>query len=169
MWEHQKEKVPKEEGRTRRLKHKSQQHTAKCILPSFRISQKQGARKCRVELALPKKRMTTRINPKNDQLLSILHSCNQSRTRFLSTILSFDVFILASPAKVLSMIFPTRPRNSSSCKISNACLGQLPCVRELQYSHARRRMCSTLNFQRFLDQHSLLILSNFCLVQFDSW
>ena len=127
-------------------------------------------RNMQVELALPKKKKDDdEDQPKNNQLLFILHSCNQSRTSFLSTILSFDVFILASPAKVLSMIFPTRPRNSSTCKISNAYLGQLPCVRELQYSHARRRMFSTLNFQRFLDQHSLLILSNFCLVQFDSW
>ena len=43
-WEHQKEKVPNEVGRKRRLKHKLQQHTAKYILPSFRISLKQGAR-----------------------------------------------------------------------------------------------------------------------------
>ena len=50
-----------------------------------------------------------------------------SRTRFLSAMLALYVFILGSPAKVLSIILPIRSRNSSlrgfvafHCQLSNA-------------------------------------------------
>ena len=147
MWEHQKEKVPKEEGRTRRLKlsYSNIRQNPSCLLSASHrnkvpenVSEFRNICSRKIEKhaggACPsKKKDDDEDQPKKNQLLFILHSCNQSRTRFLSTILSFDVFILASPAKVLSMIFPTRPRNSSSrgfvafpCKIRNAYLGQLP-------------------------------------------
>ena len=98
-----------------------------------------------------------------------------SRTRFLSAILSLYVFIQASPAKVLSIL-------ASPAKVLSRILPTWFCRLSLPKKQRISRTTShvsvsfniriqdvefsTLNFQRFIDQHSWMIFS---LVQFHTW